>query len=298
MKYLILLPIFLLSQVLLAHPNETILPLQFDFGNPAPYGGPTVVVMIQDKAIPLLLDTGAKRAALHLSEYALKNIQVQFTGEEECFDALDGKHCEKIFIVPEVNLGVFTIKHVKGLLMSTLWGGNEEGFHENEASKNGVIGFELLSQFNFLLDYPHSRAVLVKRGNHLKEYNTKTWIPIPFTGHLNTRLYINGKLMNISWDTGAIPSIIKHGSKAILKPCPGDAPYSQQTSCLSVQTSSFATEKHNLLPNTWFKAIDLPAAAPFDGLMGSNFYSQHLVYFDFDQQFIFVSGVSEINRSL
>ena len=43
-----------------------------------------------------------------------------------------------------------------------------------------------------------------------------------------------------------------------------------------------------MLPNTWFKVTNLPSYAPFDGLLGSNFYSENLVYFDFDKQQIFV----------
>jgi len=262
--------------------------LQFDFGNPAPYGGPSTVITIQGKEIPILLDTGAKKSELSLSSHALKNLNVNYTGKYECFKAVDGKYCEKTFIIPEVKLGSFVIKNVKGIMMSKLWGGNDEGFKENEASRNGVIGFSLLSKFNLLLDYPSSKALLVKRGENPIGYDISKWISIPFSGHFNTRLYLNGELRTISWDTGAIPSVIRKLANDKIIPCPGDAPYSKKNGCLSIVSTQLTTEKNVFLPNTWFKIVSLPSYAPFDGLIGSNFYSENLVYFDFDKQQIYV----------
>jgi hypothetical protein len=44
------------------------------------------------------------------------------------------------------------------------------------------------------------------------------------------------------------------------------------------------------LPNNWFKVIStLPPIAPFNGLVGSNFYQNNLIYFDFDSHKIFVA---------
>ena len=43
-----------------------------------------------------------------------------------------------------------------------------------------------------------------------------------------------------------------------------------------------------LIPNTWYKVMKIPSQAPFDGLMGSNFYRNNLVYFDFGSHKIHV----------
>ncbi|HZW61304.1 MAG TPA: aspartyl protease family protein [Candidatus Babeliales bacterium] len=291
-KYITTLPVILLSQITFAQPTQTSIPLQFDFGNPAPYGGPSTVITIQGKKLPILLDTGAKKSEVTLSPYALKNLNVKFTGKYECFNAVDGRYCEKVFIIPEINIGSFVLKNVKGTMMSKLWGGNDEDLKENEASKNGVIGFSLLSKFNLLLDYPNSKAILVKRGESPINYDVSKWISIPFTDHLNTHLYINGELRTISWDTGAIPSVIRKSSNDKLSSCPGDAPYSKKKDCISIKAMQFATVNNIRLPNTWFKVIKLPSYAQFDGLIGSNFYSENLVYFDFDKNLIFVRNVS------
>lgn len=92
--------------------TQTTLPLEFNTGNPAPYGMASTVITIEGKTLPLILDTGAKKYGLALTNEALKKIHVQFTGKFICSNSLTGKHCEKEFIVPEVKLGSFTIKNV------------------------------------------------------------------------------------------------------------------------------------------------------------------------------------------
>lgn len=296
MRITLLFMVFIgLTQIAVAESQsvtETSLPLKFDTGNPAPDGMPSIFITIQGKKLPILFDTGAKKTQLALTKQALKNIDVHFTGKEICFNAMDGKHCQKEFIIPEVVLGSFTIKNVKGVLMSKLWGGNDEDFIETEASKNGVVGFALLNQFNILLDYPQAKVILTKPQSKPKDYHMAQWTSVPFTDHFQTKLNINDKPVNLSWDTGASLSIIK-ASIAQNFPqtaCPAGKRYSKKD-CLRIEPTSFTTSDGKILPNTWFHVIDIPSYAPFDGLVGSNFYQENLVYFDFDEHKIFVAPV-------
>lgn len=82
--------------------TSTSLPMTFNTGNPAPFGMPTTTINIQGKAIPILFDTGDAKDGLALSSYALKNLHVNFTGKTICANALDGLHCTKVFIIPEL----------------------------------------------------------------------------------------------------------------------------------------------------------------------------------------------------
>lgn len=270
--------------------KETTLPLQFNTGNAAPYGGPSTTITIQNKKIPILFDTGAKKSELVLSEYALQGIKVEYTGKEVCFKAMDGKHCEKEFIIPKVQMGDFVMENVKGTVMPKLWGGHDDFFQETEASRNGVIGLALLSKFNVLLDYPNSKAILIKSGNQPSHYDIQNWIAIPYKNQLLTKLMLNGKLVTLTWDTGAIPSDIKLSTAQKLQqiPCPKDSPYKQVGKCSRVATNSLMTLDGKRLPNTWFEVQDMPSFVPFDGLVGSNFYANNLVYFDFDKHIIYV----------
>jgi len=222
-----------------------------------------------------------------------QNIKVQYTGKEICSKTMDGKYCEKEFIIPEVKLGSFTAYNVKGVVMPKLWGGNDEGFIPSTASNNGLMGFSLLKQFNILLDYPHAQMLLIKPQSKVEGYNMVQWTSIPFTDHLNTQLKVNDKLLTFSWDTGSNVSIIKKNIAQDFpqKACPAGRRYSTKD-CVRIETVSFATADNKVLQNTWFRTENIPSYAPFDGLIGSNFYEQNLVYFDFDNHKIFVRPVA------
>lgn len=278
--------------------DESVLPLQFNSGNPAPYGVPSTSIIIQDKEIRLLFDTGAFKSEIVLSEQALRNIRVKYTGKQICFNAMDGEHCQKEFIVPEVKIGKFVIKNVTGTVMSKLWGGNEKGFQESEASRNGIIGLALLSKFNVLLDYSHAKVLLVKHDNMPLSYNIANWVSIPFEKNLITHLTLNGKQLVFGWDTEAIPSVIKQSAVKEFQhsPCPKGAPYSK-ANYLSVQTASF-TMGNKKLPNTWFKVVDIPSCAPFDALINSNFIKENLVYFDFKNHNIYIKKLKNSKQMI
>ena len=153
------------------------------------------------------------------------------------------------------------------------------------------MGFSLMARFNVLLDYPHSKIIFLKPHTKPTTYNIQNWIAIPFTGHLFTRLNFNNKPVLLSWDTGALPSVIKksYASQFDQKPCPTDAPYARRN-CISVKTTSFTTLNGLKLPDNWFVVTNsLPSVAPFDGLIGANFYANNPVYFDFDHHVICVA---------
>lgn len=278
---------------------ETSLPLQFDTGNSAPYGLPSTIITIEGKSIPIILDTGAKKFGLALTKEALKKIHVHFTGKAICSFSRTGEHCYKEIIVPEVKLGHFSVKNVEGILVDEMWdsGYDEKNFKATEASNNGLVGYALLSQFNFLLDYKNSKLTLINANKIPTDYDVSTWTAIPFSGHFNTKLFVDGKLLTFSWDTGAIPSIIsrKAAQSFTQIPCPKDNPYREPGSvdnCFRVELNSLTTMNNEFISNTaWFSVSDMPDNVPFDGLIGSNFYANHLVYFDFDKHKIYVKPV-------
>ncbi|MGE3919693.1 MAG: hypothetical protein AB7F64_01900 [Gammaproteobacteria bacterium] len=276
--------------------NYSILPLKFDTGNPSPYGLPSTIITIQGKQLPLIFDTGASKSDIILSKYALNGLHVKFTGKSLCYKSFDGSHCEKEFIVPKLKIGNFIIRNVKGTLMTKLWGGNDAGFKDSEASRNGVIGYGLISKFNVLLDYSHSQAIFIKKGIRLKQYYIANWINVPFHKHLLTDLSLNKNRITLGWDTGAIPSIIKETSVKRLEKstCTSEETYKDKNSLCIVTKNLFAVLTKQQMPNTWFLLENIPDGVPFDGLIGSNFFRENLVYFDFEDQNIYVKNNSKI----
>lgn len=278
-----------------ASANEASLPLTFTSGNPAPYGIAATTVTIDGTNYPLMVDTGAKKMELALTPVVVNKLHVKYTGKENCGTSVDGKvHCLKEFVIPEVKIGSFTLTNVKGSYYDSLWGGNDTHFKADAASKNGLIGFALLSKFNLVLDYPHARMILVKPGFKPKNYNIDHWVPIPFEGQLITTLNFDGKSFKVLWDTGSVPSIVKDdfAKNFVTLPCPNGAPYSQ-SNCRIISSKILLTTTNKTLPNNWFMIVkNLPKVAPFDGLMGNNFFAEHVVYIDFQKQIIYVKDGS------
>lgn len=63
--------------------TQTTLSLQFNTGNPAPHGMPSTFISVQGKEIPIILDTRAMKSEVVLSEHALVNIKVNYTGKQK-----------------------------------------------------------------------------------------------------------------------------------------------------------------------------------------------------------------------
>lgn len=171
-------------------------------------------------------------------------------------------------------------------------GGNDANFKHTEASKNGVIGLRLLSHYGLLLDYANSRAILTKANMPPLKYDIKFWIKIPFNfqGGISTTAKINGEIKKLIWDTGATPSIIRATdvvSKASMS-CPREAYYSEP-GCTLIKTQQFSINKE-IIPNNWFMLSSLDKSMPFDGFVGSNYYEKNVLFFDFNNKFIYIQN--------
>lgn len=275
-----------------AGPHETVLPLQFNTGN-ASHGLPSSVVKIEGKTIPLLFDTGATNYEIVLSEHALQNMSVHYLEKKNCGKTISGKVCMQEFIIPEVQIGQFTLRNVRGGVMSKLWGGNDKGFIQTGASKNGVIGLKLLSKYGVLLDYAHSRVILTSANTYPKEYDVRRWINIPFElkGGIFTNTTINGLSENLIWDTGALPSIIRETpvlrAKSIIYK--GNPDYCDESDCRILKAKRFIINK-TIIPNNWFLLSQIEEDLPFDGFIGANYFEQNNVFFDFQNKRIYIQN--------
>ncbi|EKE01545.1 MAG: hypothetical protein ACD_21C00106G0005 [uncultured bacterium] len=267
-----------------ADATTTILPLEL-----STQGLPVTSIQIQGHKIPLIFDNGASRSNVVLSKELVRKLHLKIipTNKKSCFHGDDGKvMCLKVYTVPELKIGNMTMHNVSCELMDKLWGGHyDEGFIWFEAAKNGVIGLELLRQFNVLVDYKASRVVLMKPGEYPHQYDIKSWMKIPFSNKygITTIAKINGVDVTLVWDTGANNSIMKSTVKipAKKKSCA----YKENPSCQYFETTTFMLGD-NQLPKTEF--FIQKSEIPFDGLIGSSFFKEHQVFFDFKNNLLFV----------
>jgi hypothetical protein len=280
--FLTILGIFTPS--LAANSNEIILPLKF-----SSQGFPIVSIQVQGHDIPLIFDSGAHHNSIVLNNALVKklNLKMTPTNKKACGHDDTGKEtCLKTYVISEIKLGNMAMHNMPCQLMNKLWGGHyDEGFILFEASKNGVVGLDLLRQFNVLVDYKNSRAILTKLGEYPRQYkDIKNWSQIPFSDKygITTSSKINNINTNLVWDTGANDSIIKSTSKVFLG----------KTSCESIsnpscffETTTFTNGNKQLPKIKFFIQKD---ELPFDGLIGSSFFKEHIVFFDFKNKLVLV----------
>jgi hypothetical protein len=288
---LLLATIGIFAPALASDNDEIVLPLEF-----STQGFPIASIHIQGHDVPLLFDNGASRTTITLSKDLVKKLGLKMaaTNKKNCFhDGTGKKTCLKVYTVPEIKIGHMTMHNVPCQLMEKLWGGHyEDGFIWFEAAKNGVIGIDLLRQFNVLVDYQTSQAILTKLGEYPHQYDVKNWIQIPFakkSGIINAK--INGADAKIVFDSGSNASVMKSTAKIPVQEI-------EKKSCASIndkscsyyfETTTFVVDNKQL-PKTKF-VVQKSAGEdkiPFDALIGSDFIKKHPIFFDFKNDMIFI----------
>lgn len=266
--------------------DEIIVPLQF-----SEQGFPVATVQIQNHNIPLIFDNGASRSNIVLNKDIVKqlNLKIIPTNNEVCSHDDTGKrNCLKTYIIPELKIGQLTLQNISCELMDKLWGGHyDEGFKWFAAARNGVIGLKLLQQFNLLLDYKHSRAILTTLGTYPKEYDIKNWVAIPFDKKGIINAQINGVNVSLVTDTGANNSIMKASAKVLVDKKPCDP---KKDLCQYLEPKTF-TVGNKQLPKIKFGVQQ--DEFPFDGVIGSSFFKEHQAFFDYQNNILFINNQND-----
>lgn len=275
-KLQILITLLMMSiRAFAAGADTIILPLEF-----SAQGFPVASVQIQGHKIPLIFDNGATKSSIVLSKELVKKLDLKIipAHKKTCFHDVNGKKtCSKVYTIPELKIGQMIMHDVPCELMDKLW----------FKAKNGIIGLDLLHQFNVLIDYKASQIILTKLGEYPQQYNIKKWTQIPFSNKygITTIAKINGTNVTLVWDTGANGSIMKSTVKIPTekKSCA----YKENPSCQYFETITFMVG-NKPLPKTRFTIQKIEV--PFDGLIGSDFFKEHRVFIDFKNNILFVEN--------
>jgi predicted aspartyl protease len=263
--YIIILFSTMLNLSSAANPNEVTLPLNFSQGLPSTF------IYIDDKKIPLLVDTGASKYSIVLSKYALKNLKVIYTGTQSCSKTVDGKVCMKEFIIPTVKIGNIVLHNVAGSELQRLWGG-DKGFIETDASRNGLIGLAFLKKFNFLIDYKNNK-IIISTLTSFQNFNTRNCSKVKFAldKGILAEFMIDNKKEKLIIDTGSNLSYIK--SKKLnqrLLSC--DNHYAKEIdNCHQATLKLFSEDGYVGSENFYVSNMYLP----FDGILGETFIKKY-----------------------
>jgi hypothetical protein len=252
------------------------MPIEFSQGMPSSF------VTINNKTIPLLLDSGASKIFLVLSKNVLKDLNVTYTGETHCLRAVDGRYCMKKFIIPSVKVGNFTLRNVPGEELKKLWGGSTKGFIETEASKNGIIGLGLLRQFNVLLDYKNHEITYSLPKTYPKNLNLASChsVKTDFVHGIVADYFFNNKNNIMVLDTGSNLSIVKPNANKVFYPCE-ESHINDFKNCRINKISVFPNQKPE---DFYVEDLNLP----FDGIIGSAYIQNHKIFIDSAKKVVYL----------
>jgi hypothetical protein len=259
--------------------SKTVVPLGFT-GHGARY--PAVRVEVGSKVCRLMLDTGSSGEAIALTSEALAAIDVTFTGRTRIYrDAYGGLSRSREFVIPTVRLGEFEVRNVLG---------NER--HYSVYGLDGAIGLDLLSAFDLLIDYPGKALTLYRRNREPVFLEDGTWSRCSFAGNLSVRVGLDVcegpfwfgldtgcgcNLVSLDSDLGqALAADLSRRSGSFRLGRKRPRQYSSyRVDHLYVDGNDLGAGELVLCP--------LPSCMN-DGLIGYDFYANHLVYITFRKQ--------------
>jgi hypothetical protein len=122
-------------------------------------------------------------------------------------------------------------------------------------------------------------------GEYPHQYDVKSWTRVPFSyDHgISISAKLNGADAALVFDTGANTSIMKATAKipAAKKSCASES----NPLCQYFETTTFMVGDKQLPKTKFFIQKD---EFPFDGLIGSSFFKEHQVFFDFKNNLVFI----------
>ncbi len=256
--------------------SKTVVPLDFT-GHAGRY--PVVRVEVGSRMCRLMLDTGSSGEAIALTHEVITALDVTFTGRTRIYrDAYGGLSESREFVIPAVQLGEFEVRNVLG---------NERRY--SVYGLDGAIGLDLLSAFDFLIDYPGRALTLYRRNREPAFLEDGSWSTCGFAGNLSVRVELDVcegpfwfgldtgcgcNLVSLDSDLGrALAADLSRRSGSFRLGRARPRQYSSyQVDHLYVGGNDLGAGELVLCP--------LPSYMN-DGLIGYDFYANHLVYITF-----------------
>jgi hypothetical protein len=247
--------------------NELVLPLEVS------QKLTSINIYIENKKIPLIFDTGASNYSLMLSKKVLRSIKFKYTGTQTCSKTIDNTICMKDFIIPAIKIDHMTFYNVEGSELKKLWGGDDKGFIQTEASRNGLIGLKFLKQFNILLDYKNKKIILNQQKSYPDNFDAAKCNKIKFS-------YAKGILASMNVENKNVTLLLDTGSTlSFLKPdkfCKTGKHTNENCNYINVKLKKVGSNKY--IGSEKFYLTNFPV--PFDGILGATFIQNNLTFID------------------
>jgi hypothetical protein len=231
---------------------------------------PVVTVNIDGNDVPLVFDSG-NSGSVALTQAVIDRVKALPIGET--FRAMDAKgnvieHPK--FKIPRLQIGTVVFTDIIGELDV-----HDPSYQATQVGQQGFLGTSLLKGYKVVVDYPHRRIMLIPSGSTKDRSAGCKGTAVPFSpawhGEPAVEADIDLGRLTLWWDTGTPTSILsKRFTETARSHQSGDTVTSKR---LALGGADFGPLQ--------FELDDLSLPPGFDGLVGYNFFTHHVVCMDF-----------------
>ena len=224
---------------------------------------PVCDVEIDGQSLPLFFDLGGFDS-IALETRQLERVQARYTGKTRSYSDVAGKRfVSRSYVIPRVAIGGIVLTDVAG----------SEHIHESEdpeSTRMGYLGRGVLDQFRLIVDFPARKVLLLGGTGFPDGYDVARWPKSPLRidrAGVSTEFLVDGTKRRLVLDTAA--------GRSRLRP----AATGKQPADSTIHVDDLRMGDMSLGPHDFH-------AGPFripgvDGLLGSPFFMNHVVYIDF-----------------
>lgn len=230
-----------------------------------------VVVKIEGKDIPLLLDSGDQ------SPLALRQSVIDQIGPARISESFSGQDVKGIFQAPKYRVSHVQIGEARFDDAIARLDVHSPSNQPVELGQEGLLGTGLFKSYEVVIDYPHRKMTLVTDNSTstLCQGAPVPFAPLPPNNQPReplTRAETDIGPVALWWDTGAQASVL---SRAFL----------EQLHANLAKDDSLTTSKLRLGGTDFgpwrFETREVSLPPFFNGFLGYDFFARHVVCFDF-----------------
>ena len=268
-RIVFMLLIMFYSTSILATTDVSVIP--FEIKN----GLPIVHINLQGQDFPLMLDLGSTDIYLQLSPDVRKRLHIdKLTGKtkSQYFNSCGISQHYDTYMLREVTMGQFKMNHVTAYEYKLMPGCSD--FADNNPSSIfiGIVGLNLLKEFNFIVDYHHKKLVLYRHSIPLP-YSALPWkwtnMRSDIRHGIMTDAVIANKKLTLLWDTGSTISTLKESACNKADKCKRHK--NKMIGNVTLVPYNIGSAYFHILSND---------SIPFDGSIGGSFFADHVVNVD------------------
>lgn len=254
-------------------------------------GVPVVEVKIAKKTFPVIVDLGSK-LELSLAQEVLKGIPHKLHATENISNFRGTQFKRTTYKIPSINLGSMPFNNpivvgrpAKDEQEYVIWQSSQA---ESERVPCGALGRGLLKETNLLIDMKHSQLIVTSRKELLKAegYELESFTKVPFT------LDAKGLIIDLDTDFGKKRFLVDTGftltmmHKYLFPKGSSQAKKKYNLPVISSEHFSIGGKEYGSKEIYFLEmAKDLQV---FDGVLGMDFISKHVMYIDFSELQIYI----------